>query len=297
MLDNLSQEPCGLRFGDPPDGLIGSGDPVRTVTTVSSDSVLPQFLNTTIEVIAEGGTEDCNSNGVADSCEVSDGSVPDCDENGVPDSCDIAAGAADCDENGVPDSCELAGGAVDCDENGVPDSCDIAAGAGDCDENGVPDSCEIAGGAADCDENGVPDTCDLASGAADCNENGAPDSCDIALGISDDLNQDTVPDECAPSDAFRRGDCDGDGSACSGVGDALFLLTWFFSGGDEPGCLAACDVNGDGELEGVSDAISNLNFCFQGSEPPPSPFPDCGPGTAADEVLGCLQVPATCQVD
>ena len=336
LLDNSSQAPCGLRFGDPPDGLVGSGDPVRTVMTVSSNSIPPQLINTTVQLVPEGGSEDCNSNEVADMCEVGDGSVPDCDENGVPDSCDIASGAADCDsngvqdsceiaagagdcdedgvpdscdiaggvadcdENGVPDSCEIAAGAADCDENGVPDSCDIASGVGDCDENGVPDSCEIAAGAADCDEDGVPDSCDIASGAAqDCNENGVPDSCDIALGTSDDLKPDGepdgVPDECAPSDGFIRGDCDADGSACSGVGDAVFLLTWFFSGGNEPGCLAACDVNGDGEVEGVSDAIANLNFCFQGSAAPPPPFPDCGPGTASDEVVGCLQVPAMCQ--
>ena len=408
LLDNSSQAPCGLRFGDPPDGLVGSGDPVRTVMTVSSNSIPPQLINTTVQLVPEGGSEDCNSNEVADMCEVGDGSVPDCDENGVPDSCDIASGAADCDsngvqdsceiaagagdcdedgvpdscdiaggvadcdengvpdsceiaagaadcdengvpdscdiasgvgdcdENGVPDSCEIAAGAADCDENGVPDSCDIASGVGDCDENGVPDSCEIAAGAADCDEDGVPDTCDIASGAGDCdengvpdsceiaagaadcdedgvpdscdiasgaaqdcNENGVPDSCDIALGTSDDLKPDGepdgVPDECAPSDGFIRGDCDADGSACSGVGDAVFLLTWFFSGGNEPGCLAACDVNGDGEVEGVSDAIANLNFCFQGSAAPPPPFPDCGPGTASDEVVGCLQVPAMCQ--
>ncbi len=51
---------------------------------------------------------DCNTNGVADECEVADGSVIDCDRNGVPDSCDVAEGAEDCNGNGTPDTCEVA---------------------------------------------------------------------------------------------------------------------------------------------------------------------------------------------
>ena len=339
LLDTQSGGLCGFRFNDPP--LAGGGDPVRTVVTVggesansdpAEDQLFLQLRNTTVEAVASGGGEDCNTNGVADLCEIADGSVPDCDGDGVPDSCDLAAGAADCDGNGVPDSCDLTSGGADCDANGIPDSCDIASGATDCDTNGIPDSCDITAGAADCDGNGVPDSCDLASGgadcdangipdscdiasgapdcdtngvpdscdlsagAADCNANGVPDSCDIAARTSQDVNpEDSVPDECGAVGGFVRGDCDGDGSACTGVGDALTLLTWFFSGGDEPACLAACDVNGDGEVEGVSDAITDLNFCFQGSEPPPAPHPDCGPGTAADEVIGCLQFPEVCQ--
>jgi hypothetical protein len=38
----------------------------------------------------------------------------------------------------------------------------------------------------------VPDECE-----PDCNENGLADSCDIALGTSDDLDGDSIPDECA----------------------------------------------------------------------------------------------------
>ena len=51
---------------------------------------------------------DCNTNGIADECEIADGSVDDCDGNFIPDSCDIAAGADDCNSNGIVDSCEVA---------------------------------------------------------------------------------------------------------------------------------------------------------------------------------------------
>ena len=41
----------------------------------------------------------------------------------------------------------------------------------------------------------------------------------------------------------------GDGEACSGVNDALELLSWLFLGRAEPPCRAACDPDGNGELE------------------------------------------------
>jgi hypothetical protein len=88
-----------------------------------------------------------------------------------------------------------------------------------------------------------------------------------------------------PNDLIR-GDCDGDGRACSGVHDALALLNWLFLGRSAPPCLAACDPDGNGELE-LADAVYALNFCFKGTDPPVAPFPACGPGAEADAVLGC----------
>jgi len=109
--------------------------------------------------------DDCNNNGIEDSCDVADG--PDCNQNAVPDECDIASGlAGDCNGNGVPDSCDIASAfADDCNGNGVPDDCDIASGlANDCNGNGVPDGCDI-------DQGLVPD----------CNGNGRPDHCDVSV--------------------------------------------------------------------------------------------------------------------
>ena len=95
--------------------------------------------------------------------------------------------------------------------------------------------------------------------------------------------------------SFVRGDCDGDTEVCSGVNDALVLLNWAFLGQGVPPCLSACDVNGSGEIEGVTDAVANLNFCFIGSAAPPEPYPDCGPGNAADVLLTCETPPAGCE--
>ena len=91
-----------------------------------------------------------------------------------------------------------------------------------------------------------------------------------------------------PSDGpdFVRGDCDGDGDACSGVSDALELLSWLFLGRTEPPCLAACDPDGNGTLE-LADAVYGLNFCFAGTDAPVAPFPACGVGTEADMAMGC----------
>ncbi len=52
--------------------------------------------------------EDCNTNGIADRCELEDN---DCNSNGIPDDCDITAGTSeDYNTNGVPDECEPAFG-------------------------------------------------------------------------------------------------------------------------------------------------------------------------------------------
>jgi hypothetical protein len=79
------------------------------------------------------------------------------------------------------------------------------------------------------------------------------------------------------------------------VTDAVFLLGFLFLGGASPPCLAACDVNGDGDAVGsVTDAIFLLTFNFLGGSQPPEPFPDCGVGTAEDRLLGCGRPPLAC---
>lgn len=93
--------------------------------------------------------------------------------------------------------------------------------------------------------------------------------------------------------SFLRGDCDADGVCCSGVNDALVLLGWLFLGSSRPGCLSACDLDGNGGAE-LTDAVYGLNFCFAGRAPPVAPFPDCGPGTDADLAVGC-ETSANCE--
>lgn len=86
---------------------VAANDPLRV-------SISPPLIN----------DNDCNRNGVPDSCE------PDSDGDGVIDDCDNCPGApnpsqGDCDGNGTGDACESGGG--DCNGNGVPDGCDLAA--------------------------------------------------------------------------------------------------------------------------------------------------------------------------
>ncbi|MCA9787433.1 MAG: VCBS repeat-containing protein [Candidatus Cloacimonetes bacterium] len=63
---------------------------------------------------------DCNNNGVADWCDITDGTSLDCNGNGRPDECEN-----DCNGNGQPDMCDiLAGTSLDLNSNGQPDECE-----------------------------------------------------------------------------------------------------------------------------------------------------------------------------
>ena len=93
---------------------------------------------------------DCNGNGLADSYDISNGGSQDCNLNGIPDECQLEGN--DCNSDGVPDVCE-----PDCDNDGVPDPCQASV---DCNDNGVPDSCDISGDLeSDADADGIPDSC------------------------------------------------------------------------------------------------------------------------------------------
>ncbi|MFL2856828.1 MAG: HYR domain-containing protein [Planctomycetota bacterium] len=275
--------------------------------------------------IASGVESDCNSSGVPDSCEVTSGTALDCNDNGIPDSCDIASGnwqdcdadgnldsceilvgtEQDCNGTGIPDACEiLSGAADDCDGNQIPDSCDLVTGVlSDCDQNGTPDTCDIlAGGVEDCDGNQVPDSCDLLTGTLedcnqnavpdsceiaagdteDCDGNGIPDSCDIAAGLLLDANLDGIPDQCQLN--FLRGDGNDDGIV--NIADGIFLLQSLFADGADSTCNDAADANDDSSID-VSDVISILGYQFNGTNPPPAPYPNCGVDPAGGVSLGC----------
>ena len=76
----------------------------------------------------------------------------------------------------------------------------------------------------------------------DCNVNTALDACDILDGVSDDLDGDGVPDDCATACAA---DFDGDGDVDGGD-----LGSFFVQWGE---CADDCDAdfNGDGTVDGV----------------------------------------------
>ena len=90
-----------------------------------------------------------------------------------------------------------------------------------------------------------------------------------------------------PTDAqgvFLRGDCNQDAKIDSS--DAIFGLIFFFLGGEEPICLAACDMDNDARAD-FSDSILTLTHLFLGGFDPPPPHPDEGVDPNPDG-LGCL---------
>ena len=84
---------------------------------------------------------------------------------------------------------------------------------------------------------------------------------------------------------FTRGDVDGNGVVFP-LGDVVYLLDWFFTGGIEPPCLKAADVDDDGNLFGLLDAIYLLEWGFTNGPLPPDPGPlDCGFDPTPDTIF------------
>ncbi len=92
----------------------------------------------------------------------------------------------------------------------------------------------------------------------------------------------------APS--FRRGDDDGNGVL--EITDPISNVTFQFLGTFTPPCLDASDFDDNGKIE-ITDPIANLSYQFLGTAPPAPPGADtCGQDPTPDEVegadLGCL---------
>lgn len=158
---------------------------------------------------------DCNNNLIPDANEILALPSLDCAgfPNGYLDSCET-----DCNSNGIADTCEIASGVVtDCNGNGRPDDplCELIA---DCQNNMTLDACDIASGiSTDCDGNEVPDECQLIT-EPDCNGNRILDSCEIENSRLKDCNGDQIPDECQ---VFPVIYVDDDGPSDPGPGDPI----------------------------------------------------------------------------
>ena len=219
------------------------------------------LLGVTVGIATTAHAQDCNSNGIPDSCDLecglplgycrnnwpqTCGQSEDCNESGIPDECE------DCNSNGIPDSCDLANpydcgssphpcwdcagcdDGSDCNDNDVPDECDIADGTSlDCTANGIPDECE-----EDCNSDGVPDVCDIAECTSeDCNSNGVPDECE------EDCNDNGVPDDCEMASTWVSVGCPSEyrfHALALDVTDPL--VAYAAAGGSGNGCA---DGNGD----------------------------------------------------
>ncbi len=88
-------------------------------------------------------------------------------------------------------------------------------------------------------------------------------------------------------DVFRRGDVDGNGTV-SGLLDAIALLQWGFVGGTAPPCMDAADADGNNSISALVDALYVLSWAFLGGPPLPMPGPTyCGPDDDLDPFLDC----------
>jgi hypothetical protein len=125
---------------------------------------------------------DCQPNGTGDVCDIADGISQDCNDNDVADECE-----ADADGDGFLDACD------NCPDHPNP-------AQDDCDDDGVGDVCVLATGQdQDCNTNLIPDLCDIAAQtSSDLNSNEAPDECDTpCVNVADcaDLNNDNKRDD------------------------------------------------------------------------------------------------------
>ena len=87
---------------------------------------------------------------------------------------------------------------------------------------------------------------------------------------------------------FRRGDANSDGTV--DLSDAVFVLTWLFSGSHTPQCLDSADTNFD-EKHDLTDAVYVLGFLFQGGPEPPKPG-SASCGFPEQPVFGCEAYPS-----
>lgn len=82
---------------------------------------------------------------------------------------------------------------------------------------------------------------------------------------------------------FLRGDANGDDVV--NMSDAQSVLSYLFTGGDEPKCLESADANGSREVN-IADGVYILQWEFLGGPQPPAPFPRCGVVPLA---ISCLE--------
>ena len=102
---------------------------------------------------------------------------------------------------------------------------------------------------------------------------------------------DTIGD---PPVEFRRGDINGDGVVFALI-DAIALLDWAFNAGTPPACDDAADVNDDGTIFALVDVLALLDWGFGGAAEPPAPGPlSCGPDGTPGDALDCATTSANC---
>jgi len=213
----------------------------------------------------------------------------DCNDNGVYDRDDIAAGTSDdCNTNGFADECELQGG--DCNSNGVPDECDLLGGHDCCDTTHGPGCsnpairdcvcaidpycCEVYWDRL-CVEEMADEGCFNCQVDNDCNTNSIPDECDISAGTSADTDTNGIPDECEGCPYIY----DLDGSCFVDAADlGLFAACWLLSDGedgwDENEC-ADKDFDCSGTVDATDLGLFAGAWLKSSDEFNPADYPEC----------------------
>jgi hypothetical protein len=88
-----------------------------------------------------------------------------------------------------------------------------------------------------------------------------------------------------PCADFVRGEVNNDGEY--NITDGIFLLNFLFTNGSRPPCADAGDVDDSGLPANVTDAIYLFAHQFQAGDPPPAPYPACGPGGGTCASFDC----------
>ena len=87
-------------------------------------------------------------------------------------------------------------------------------------------------------------------------------------------NGSVLVDGSSQASSFIRGDVDANQDLA--LGDPIQLISYMFTSGQEPSCLATADFDANGVLQ-LNDIVNLLGFLFNDGPAPASPFPGCGP--------------------
>ena len=114
-----------------------------------------------------------------------------------------------------------------------------------------------------------------------------------SIGLSQSVKSEPITVRLAPPPPpparFIRTDANGDGG--KDITDAVYTLSFLFTGGPPPACAAASDANSDLTVD-LTDVVYTLNHLFLGGPPPRAPYPGCGvnpepDGLDCESFAGC----------
>ncbi len=241
-----------------------------TGITIRVDSIVGDRLY----VYVSQPFNDADGDGVANGCDncpfVANQEQLDADGDGIGDACD------NCPTVYNPDQ-------TDTDSDGFADACDncpAIANADQADGDGdgrgnACDNCPAVANAdqADGDGDGVGTLCDNCPTVANTNQtdtdgDGLGDLCDNCPAVANpdqaDVNGNGIGDACD----YVCGDANGDRKI--NIGDAVYLISYIFRGGDAPVPMEAGDANCDGKVN-VGDAVYIVSYIFRGGSAPCCP--------------------------